>query len=72
MEQKSGTELYPELRKRIKGKYLTYGNFAKALGMTKQNLSRKLVGDTGFSSKDIEKWCRLLDIPVEKSGKYFF
>jgi transcriptional regulator with XRE-family HTH domain len=63
---------YAKLRGRIKEKFGTQGNFAKALGISQISVSRKLTGKVAFSSDDIEKWCKLLEIPIKEAGLYFF
>jgi len=63
---------YAKLRGRIREKFGTEGKFAEALGISSISLSRKLNGGTQFKSKEIKKWCSLLDIPIEEVGLYFF
>ena len=63
---------YAKLRARIKEKYGTEGNFADALNTTQMTVSRKFNDKTQFSSEDIRAWCKLLEIPLEESGLYFF
>lgn len=64
---------YAKLRGRIKEKYGTENEFAKnGLNISHVSLSRKLNDKTSFSSDDIKTWCRLLDIPIEEAGLYFF
>ena len=63
---------YLKLRAKIKEMFGTEGNFAKALGISQNSLSRKLNGKIQFSSNDIRIWCDLLKIPLEESGIYFF
>lgn len=63
---------YLKLRGRIKEKYGTEGRFAEAIGISQVSLSRKFNDKVQFSADDIKLWCRLLDIPVEQSGNYFF
>lgn len=66
------TYTYNKLRGRIVEKYRTQDNFAKAVGITKNAMSRKMTGRTGISQEDIAKWCRLLDIDVASIGEFFF
>ena len=63
---------YAKLRGRIKEKYGTQGKFAVALGLSPVSVSRKLTGKVPFTSDDIEKWCKLLEIPIKDAGLYFF
>ena len=63
---------YRKLRARIKEVFGTEGNFAEALNISQQSVSRKFNGKTQFSTEDIKEWCALLEIPLEESGIYFF
>lgn len=63
---------YNKLRGRIIEKYMTYGAFAEAIGVTIQTVSAKLNGKNGFSQEDIETWARFLDIDREDYPVYFF
>ena len=47
-------------------------DFAKALGVSLVAVSRKLTGKSGFTGRDIEKWCEVLEIPLKEVGSYFF
>ncbi len=63
---------YNKLKGRIKEKYGTQENFAKALGVSQQCVSQKLLGKVGFSQKDIEQWAKLLGISKREYGRFFF
>ncbi len=63
---------YRRLRGRIVERFGTNGEFAKALGMSKNSLSLKLNNKSGFSQADIVKWCDLLEIPMSQIAEYFF
>lgn len=63
---------YNKLRGRIVEKYGTQEKFAEVLGITKQGLSLKMTGKSGFSQKDILQWCELLDIQQDRIVEYFF
>ncbi len=63
---------YPKLRARIKEKYGTEGEFAKALNTSQVSISRKFNDKTQFTSEDIKTWCAILEIPVQDAGIYFF
>ena len=63
---------YAKLRGRIREKFGTQAKFAEALGVSPVTVSRKLTGNVPFSSEDIEKWCKLLEIPIKDAGLYFF
>jgi len=64
--------MYPKLRGRIVEKYGTLRNFAKELNTTEATLSLKLSGKTRFQYEDIERFSKLLDIPKDEYGAYFF
>lgn len=66
------TYTYNKLRGRIVERYRTQDAFAKAIGITKNALSRKMTGKAGISQEDIAKWCQLLDIDIREIGEYFF
>lgn len=63
---------YNKLRGRIIEKFGTQEKFAKALGISKQALSKKMTGKTGISQADIVRWCRMLDIQTNALSEYFF
>lgn len=63
---------YNKLRGRIVEKYGTQQKFAEKIGISENSMSLKMNGKTGFSQADMIKWGKLLDIPVEEYGKYFF
>lgn len=63
---------YTNLRRFILYKFGTIGEFAKALGVSKQAVSVKLNGKSGFTQDKIIEWANVLDIPAEEVGKYFF
>lgn len=63
---------YAKLRARIREKYGTEGEFAKALNTSQVVISRKFNNKVQFNVEEIKKWCELLDIPVESAGIYFF
>lgn len=63
---------YAKLRARIKEKYGTEGRFAEALNTSQISVSRKFNNKTQFSSEDIRTWCKMLEIPIEEAGLYFF
>lgn len=63
---------YAKLRGRITEKFGTESHFAKVLGVSLVAVSRKLTGKSGFTGRDIEKWCEVLEIPLKEVGSYFF
>ena len=63
---------YNKLRGRIVEIFGTHEKFAKRLGISKNSLSLKMNGKTGFSQSDINKWSELLGISTSEIGEYFF
>ncbi len=63
---------YSKLRGKIREKYGTEGEFAKALGISKTSLSDKLNNKVSFTSSEINKACELLDISIRFIPIYFF
>ena len=63
---------YDRLRGRIIEKYGSQEKFKDALGISSTALSNKMRGETGFSQKDIIKWCNLLEIDLHDVGSYFY
>lgn len=63
---------YCKLRGRIVEKYRTQANFAQAIGISKNALSRKMSGKVRLSQEDMMQWAELLDISKESFGDYFF
>lgn len=63
---------YAKLRARIKEKFDTEGEFAKALNLSQVSISRKFNNKVQFTSDDIKTWCALLEIPLSDAGLYFF
>lgn len=61
-----------KLKGRIIEIYGTCSAFAKALGVSRQNVSMILSGKRGISQKVIMRWAELLDIPVEQIGEFFY
>lgn len=63
---------FGRLREEIKAKFQNTENFAKAMGMNRSTLSGKLNSLSAWKQSEIEKACKLLDIPMEKVSEYFF
>lgn len=63
---------YSELSGRIIAKYRTRKRYAKAAEMPESSLSMKLNNKTPWSSPEMYTAIKLLDIPPEKLGRYFF
>lgn len=63
---------YSKLRGRIKEKAGTETKFAPTVDMTPVSLSSKLNQKTDFTSIEIQKICKKLEIPILKIPDYFF
>lgn len=63
---------FSKLRGRIREKFGTQEAFAVAMDMSPATLSCKLTDKTEWTKSEIEKACKLLDIPVEQIHEYFF
>lgn len=63
---------FPKLLGRIIEKYGTRREFAKTVGVSEGTISLKLKGKVGMTYKDVENWCKLLDIDISDIGEYFF
>ena len=63
---------YGKLREKIKTKYSTLKVFAKEMGIDASTLSQKLNDAVSWKQTEIETIIRLLDIPVDEIGEYFF
>lgn len=63
---------YRKLRGRIVEKYRTQTNFAQAVGISKNAMSRKMSGQVRLSQQDMIQWAELLDIHKKDFGDYFF
>lgn len=63
---------YSKLRGRIVEKYGDVRAFAKALELSETSTYNHLNNKTRFNQRSIEKWCNLLDIPIDGAAAYFF
>lgn len=63
---------YAVLVGKIKDKYKTHEQFAKAMKMSKSGLSAKLNNRRDFSSDEIRRACALLGIPDKDIPAIFF
>lgn len=63
---------YSKLLGRIKECGLTQEQLAKAIGKNKSTISAKINGQFSFTTKEIDDICRVLDIPNNEIGDYFF
>lgn len=48
------------------------GAFSEKIGISPNSLSLKMTGKVGLSQEDMELWSKLLDIPLEEYGDFFF
>jgi len=63
---------YDKLRGRIVEKFGSQDAFAKALGVSKQSVSKKMNGKTMFDQRDILGWSQLLDINLDEISAFYF
>lgn len=63
---------YAELLGKIKARRMTQKELADAIGVNKATLNLKLNGKGSFTTEEIDSICRVLDIPNNKIGDYFF
>lgn len=63
---------YSKLLGRIRECGLTQEQLAKAIGKDKSTLSAKLNNQFSFKQEEMDDICRVLDIPNEEIGEYFF
>ena len=63
---------YSKLRGRIIEKYGSQSNFAKKFGVSENTFSQKMINKMRFTSDDIIKMSKLLSIPQDEVGFYFF
>lgn len=65
-------QTYSKLRGKIREVFGTQDKLANEMGISERSLSLKLNGKVAFSKKDILLLSKLLNIPVEEIGYYFF
>lgn len=63
---------YSKLKGRIKEKYGTQENFAKAIGKTQTTTSFKINGKRLWNQEEIIKAIELLDLSKDDIVEYFF
>lgn len=63
---------YSKLQGRIREKGFTQESLAAEIPMDRGVLSLKLNNKRSFRMKEIEGICRVLEIPLENVGEYFF
>ena len=63
---------FSKLLGRIKEYGYTQESLAMSIGKDKSTLSAKLKNKGEFKAAEIDNICKLLDIPNDEIGKYFF
>jgi cyanate lyase len=63
---------YSKLLGRIKECGLTQKQLATAIGKNQSTVNAKINGQFSFTQKEIGDVCRVLDIPNDEIGEYFF
>ena len=63
---------YAKLRGRIVERYGNITAFAKAVGMTRTNVSLKLGGRVPFTAAQMWNWSQMLGITRPEIGDFFF
>lgn len=63
---------YRKLKGKIKEKFDTQDNFAKALGISRTSLSFKLNNRVDFTQSEMTKSYELLDVKRQEIAEYFF
>ena len=63
---------YGKLRELIREKFGTLGSFADAMGIDRSTLSNKINGINAWKQDEIERACKLLEIPMSEVYDYFF
>lgn len=63
---------YPDLRGRIRSRYVTQAAFAASMGLSECVVSQKLNGRSEWTSDEIRRACTVLGIPAEDIHLYFF
>lgn len=63
---------YSKLLGRMKERGITQEQLAKEIGINEATLNSKLNNRFQFKADEIDAICRVLDIPNEEIGAYFF
>mgnify|MGYP005608789587 CR=1 FL=1 len=63
---------YSKLLGRMKECGITQEQLAKAIGKNETTLSAKLNNKSQFKGEEMDAICKVLDIPNEEIGAYFF
>lgn len=72
MEENTKEFNFDKLTGRIIEKFKTRENFAPKVPMSIPTLINKLNGRVDFKSKEVVRFCRLLDIPLEQIPNFFY
>ncbi len=63
---------YRKLKGRIVEKFGSQSEFAKALGISENTVSKKMQNKSEFDKDNMVKWARLLEIDTSEFYDYFF
>ncbi len=63
---------YGKLREKIKNVFGTIGAFADAMGLDRSTISKKLNSVVPWDQVEMEKSCKILDLPTENIPDLFF
>ena len=63
---------YSKLRGKIREKFDTQEDFAKAIGKSNSTISKKLNNMSDWTREEMVRACEVLDIPLEDASLYFF
>lgn len=63
---------YPKLRGKMAEEGVSQIMIAEVLGISQQAMTSKMNNRISFSQKDMVKICKILNIPIEEVGRYFF
>lgn len=63
---------YSKLLGRMKERGVTQEQLAKEIGITESTLNAKLNNKFNFKANEMDAICRVLDIPNDEIGAYFF
>ena len=63
---------FAKLRGRIVEIFGSQRRFAEEVGKSEVTIVSKLSGKMSFTMADVQEWSRLLQIPLEEIGAYFF
>jgi hypothetical protein len=72
MEENAAEFNFDKLTGRIIEKFKTRENFAAKVPMSIPTLINKLSGRVDFKSKEVVRFCVLLDIPLDQIPNFFY